>query len=75
MYCTVVIILKHSTEFEFIKPVISGFHVAKAAIHSLGKYQQDCGFEDALTELGGFGQKVVEAVFGTIHNVVHYVNW
>ena len=72
MYCTVAIILKYPTEFEFINPMINGFHVAKATMHSLGKYLQGCGFKDALTELGGFGQKVVEAVFGTIHNVVHY---
>ena len=30
-------------------------------------------FEDALTKLAGFCQKVVEAIFGTIHIVFHYV--
>ena len=62
-----------AVEFESFIPVMSGFHMARPAMRCLGKHLQGCGAEDALTELGAFGQKVIDARIGATSYIVHYV--
>lgn len=47
--------------------------MARPAMRCLGKHLQGCGAEDALTELGAFGQKVIDARIGATSYIVHYV--
>ena len=63
VYCIVAdIVLKHSEEFKHLVPMMGGFHMAKAAMHCIGKYLKGCGIEDAFVETETFGIKVAESV-------------
>ena len=63
VYCVVAdIVLKHSEEFKNLVPMMGGFHMAKAAMHCIGKYLKRCGIEDAFVETETFGSKVAESV-------------
>ena len=42
--------------------MMGGFHMAKAAMHCIGKYLKGCGIEDAFVETETFGIKVTESV-------------
>ena len=58
------IVLKHPKEFENLVPMMGGVHMAKAAMHCVGKFLKGCGIEDALVETKAFGLKVIESVLG-----------
>ena len=70
VYCIVIdIVLKHSEEFKQLVPMMGGFHMAKAAMHCIGKYLKGCGIEDAFVETETFGIKVAESVIQGSHYV------
>ena len=63
VYCIVAdIILKHPEEFKNLFPMMGGFHMAKVAMHCIGKYLKGCGIEDALVETSVFGLKTIESI-------------
>ena len=51
IYCIVTeIFLKQPEHFRNLLPKMGGFHMAKAAMHCVGKYLRGSGMEDAFVE-------------------------
>ena len=70
VYCIVTeIFLKQPEHFQNLVPVMGGFHMAKAAMHCVGKYLRGSGIEDALVETEAFRLKVVQSVMEGSHYV------
>ena len=46
------IVLKFSHKFDSLVPMLAGLHMAKAALHCVGKYLKKSGTEDVLLETG-----------------------
>ena len=63
VYCILTaIFLKQPEHFRNLVPMKSGFHMAKAAMHCIGKYLRGSGMEDAFVETETFGLKVAQSV-------------
>ena len=52
--------LKNPEEFKNLMPMLGGFHITKCVQRCISKYIKGTGKEDALTETGVFGVKVIE---------------
>ena len=53
--------------FSGIILLLGGFHIAKAAQHSIGKLIKHTGLDDALVKTGAFGIKIIESVTSRSH--------
>ena len=70
VYCIVTeIFLKQPEHFRNLVPMTGGFHMAKAAMHCVGKYLRGSGKEDAFVETETFGLKVAQSVIEGSHYV------
>ena len=54
--------LKRPEEFKNLMPMLGGFHIAKCVQRCISKCIKGTGKEDALTETGVFGVKVIESI-------------
>ena len=63
VYCIVTeIFLKQPEHFRNLVPMMGSFHMAKAAMHCVGKYLRGSGMEDAFVETETFELKVAQSV-------------
>ena len=70
VYCIVTdIFLKQPEHFRDLVPMMGGFHMAKAAVHCVGKYLRRSEMEDAFVETKTFGLKVAQSVIKGSHYV------
>ena len=68
VYCIItVIFLKQPQHVRNLVPMMGGFHMAKAAMHCVGKYLRSTGMEDAFLETETFGLKVAQSVMEGSH--------
>ena len=68
VYCIVTeIILKQPEHFRNVVPMMGGFHMAKAAMHCVGKSLRGSGMEDAFIETETFELKVAQLVMEGSH--------
>ena len=54
--------MKQPENFRNLVPVMGRFHMAKAAIHCVGKYLRGSDMKDAFVETELFGLKVAQSV-------------
>ena len=70
VYCIIkVIFLKLPQHVRNLVPMMGGFHMAKAAMHCVGKYLRSTGMEDTFLETETFGLKVAQSVMEGSHIV------
>ena len=63
------IFLNNLDELKDLLPVLGGFHMAKAALHAIGRYVKRSRFDDILKHTKVYGPKTLESVIAGTHYV------
>ena len=63
------IVLSHPSEFPNLFPMMGIFHLAKVALHYVGKYFKVSGINIALILAKCFGSNIIESVLSRDHYV------
>ena len=63
------VFLNKLDELKDLLPVLGGFHMAKAALHTIGRYVKRSRLDDILKQTKVYGPKTLESVIAGTHYV------